>query len=442
MLEKISSLARKLRINRVTVAFFVLVAISAFVRISLALTSRARASWDTPGYVVTAQAIRNMDFSRYDGKRTPGYPLLLLLGGFDFGVVRQIQLLLGIAIACLMFVITWQRTRSAAASFMVGLLSSLAISELLFEQVIYSETLCTFWLVLSLFAFARTLAADKASIWNYVLLGLSAGLAGITRPMFLYLGPLYFVMVIAHRRKFEFRVLRDPRLLLVLAPTILFALGWSLVKAVTLNYFGVTTTTGYNLSNHSGAFMELAPPQYSEIAQIYLRYRPGQIQRIGNQSMTIWYAEREIQSTTGLNTAQLSQALTRMSLEMFAEHPLFYLGSVSDAWAKFWGSEFYHFIKFYRAWAGRQWYEMILLLGTFQLAVNVMFLLIAAFSIARLVLRRARFDFDFAVITIVLAGSVVQALMEYGENIRYLAPLVPLTIYTVVGFLRWPLRGS
>jgi hypothetical protein len=28
----------------------------------------------------------------------------------------------------------------------------------------------------------------------------------------------------------------------------------------------------------------------------------------------------------------------------------------------------------------------------------------------------------------------VQAFLEYGENVRYLAPLVPLTIYTVAIF--------
>jgi hypothetical protein len=65
----------------------------------------------------------------------------------------------------------------------------------------------------------------------------------------------------------------------------------------------------------------------------------------------------------------------------------------------------------------------------------VTFLVIAAYSIARWSMGRDPFDFDLGVIAIVLAGSVVQAFLEYGENVRYLAPLVPLTIYVVVTFV-------
>ena len=52
------------------------------------------------------------------------------------------------------------------------------------------------------------------------------------------------------------------------------------------------------------------------------------------------------------------------------------------------------------------------------------------------------FDFDLAVIAIVLMGSVVQAFLEYGENVRYLVPLVPLTIYTVATFAWRMLQSS
>jgi hypothetical protein len=229
-------------------------------------------------------------------------------------------------------------------------------------------------------------------------------------------------------------MLREARLALVLAPTLVLALGWSMVNQHTVNYFGVTTTTGYNLSNHSGAFMEFAPPQYSEIARIYLRYRAWQIPRMGSQTMTIWYAESEIKRKTGLSTAELSKQLTRMSLEMFAEHPLLYLESVARSWIRFWGFGIYRYIGFFKDSAGSTVYALLIVFGSLQLGINVMFLVIAAYSITRWMRGQASFDFDLGVIAIVLAASVVQAFMEYGENIRYLAPLVPLTIYSVVTF--------
>jgi len=430
-----SSNAKGPRSKHAAVAFFALIAISSLVRLLVGLNFRERTSWDTPGFVLAAQSIASLDFSQYDGRRTPVYPLLLLLAAMDWRVVRWIQCLLGIGIASMLFAITWHRTRSAAASFIVGLLSSLALSELLYEQIIYSETLCTFWIVLSLLAYARTSEAAGARNWDYALLGISAALAGMTRPMFLFLGPLYFSFVLFRARRLELRVLRDACLALVLAPTLVLAIGWSAVNKHAVNYFGVTTTTGYNLSNHSGGFMELAPPQYSKIADIYLRYRAWQIPRMGSQTMTIWYAEKEIKRKTGLSTAELSKQLTRMSLEMFAEHPILYLESVARAWVRFWGFGFYHYIGFFKDSTGSMIYALLLVLGSLQLGINVTFLIIAPYSIARWLMGRASFDFELGVIAIVLAGSVVQAFLEYGENVRYLAPLVPLTIYTVVTFV-------
>lgn len=419
---------RAIVFRRPALAVILLIAISGLVRLLIGLNFRERTSWDTSGFVLTARSIASLDFGQYDGRRTPVYPLLLLVAGMDWSVVRWIQSLLGICIASMLFAITWRRTRSAAVSLVVGLLSSLAISELLFEQVIYSEALCTFWIVLSLLAFQRTNDSDGATIWDYALLGMSAALAGMTRPMFLFLAPLYCFMLGGKRR------MRDARLALVLAPTLALAIGWSAVNKRTINYFGVTTTLGYNLSNHSGAFMELAPPRYSTIRDIYLRYRAWQIPRMGSQTMTIWYAEGEIKRTTGLSTAELSKQLTRMSLEMFAEHPMLYLESVARAWVRFWGFGFYDFIGAFKDSTGSVLYPVLIVLGSLQLGINSMFLIIAAYSLSRWMMGRANFDFDLAVIAIVLVGSIVQAFLEYGENVRYLVPVVPLTIYTVAKF--------
>ena len=436
---KFSSYTKRLRANSAAIAFLALMAISGLVRLLAVLNFRVRASWDTDGYILAARSIASLDFSNYDGKRTPIYPLLMLLAGMDWSVVRWVQSLLGIGIASMLFAITLNRTRNAASAFVVGLLGSLALSELLYEQIIYSETLCTFWIVLSLLAYARTRERERAKNRDYALLGISAALAGMTRPMFLFLGPLYFCFVMDHARPLRLRRFRDARLMLVLAPTLVLALGWSAVNRRTLNYFGVTTTLGFNLSNHSGAFMELAPPQYAKIADIYLRYRARQISTMGSQAMTIWYADGEIKRATGLSTAELSKQLTRMSLEMFAEHPLLYLESVAKSWVRFWGFDFYHFIGFFKDSTSSTVYAMLMLFGSLQLGINVVFLIIAAYSIAGWWRGRSGFDFDLGVIAIVLAGSVLQAFLEYGENVRYLAPLVPLTIYTVVKFI-WARR--
>src|ERR1700693_1595240 len=84
-------------------ASFALIAISILVRFAIVLNFRERASYDTSGFVQTANAIRNSDLSLYDGRRTPVYPMLLLIAGMDWNVMRWIQFGLGVAIAAMMF---------------------------------------------------------------------------------------------------------------------------------------------------------------------------------------------------------------------------------------------------------------------------------------------------------------------------------------------------
>src|SRR5271167_1433164 len=103
MPRNFSSNAQRRQSNHAAAAFFALIAISSLGRLLVGHNFRARASWDTPGFVLAAQSIVSLDFSHYDGKRTPIYPLLLLLGGMDWSVVRWIQSLLGIGIAAIMF---------------------------------------------------------------------------------------------------------------------------------------------------------------------------------------------------------------------------------------------------------------------------------------------------------------------------------------------------
>ena len=435
MRDDLSSTAEGAVRRRWWTALAVLIGISGLVRTLLILNLRARGSFDTLGYISTAKAIASFDFRRYDGRRTPVYPALLVLAGMDFDNVRLIQSMLGVAIAAMLFAIGWIRTRSVTTSLVVGLLGSLGVMELLYEQIIYSETLCTFWLVLSVLAYARIALADRRGALEYAVLGTSAAFAGMTRPMFLYLGPLYAALMMLSDRRIDAPKWRDTRLAIVIAPTLVFALGWSAFNKHTIGYFGVTTTTGFNLSNHSGAFMELAPAHYSKIADIYLRYREWQIQQMGSQTMTIWLAEGEMERKLDLSTVELSKQLTRMSLEMFAQHPLLYLDSVSRAWARFWGIGFYDFVRAYKTMVGGGFaYDALVALGSLQLAINAMFLAIAAYSIIRWLTGREGFGFDLGIIAIVLMGSVVQAFMEYGESVRYLAPLVPLTIYVAVTF--------
>jgi len=394
---------------------------------------------DTTGYVRLARSIQARDFGNNDGRRTPVYPLFLLLGGLNSRVIWALQGALGILTSWMLFVVVRQRTHSTAWAFLAGLLPSLALNQVFFEAYLLTETLATFLVVLSVLLFAALTRGRGSQAFLSCCLGTVVALTALTRPLFLFLAPLYLLCL---PRWWDRRVpwpIRRRQAVSYLAPLLVLIVAWSAFNKWTVGYFGITTLTGYNLTQHSGAFIELAPERYARIRDVYLAFRQQRIAQTGSQSMTIWQAQTPLQEATGLSFAALSQELTRMSLELFARHPLLYCASVGRAAARFWTVTNYWQLDKIRnrslvAALRVAWYAEQAMLR----AANAVFLLVSLQCLARLFSTRgtgAASSVDVAVAAIVLLGCALQALVEYGENARYAIPFQPLIFYTVVVWL-------
>jgi len=395
---------------------------------------------DTHGYVSLAHNLRTLRFAGYDGTRPPIYPLFLLLTGMNFYVVRFLQNLLGMAIAAMLFAMVYRRTQSAALALVAGVVYGVDMSQLGLEQYILTETLSTFLLTLSVVVFQWMVLKGKFGWREQATLGTLVAVTGLTRPIYVCLAPLYFAfLAMMGPRAGVARADRNRHPASFAAPTAALLLGWCVFNWLTLGYFGLTTLTGFNLSNHSGAFIELAPDRYARIRDPYLRARPEQIAEQGTHSMTIFRADGEIYRETGYNRVQLSRALTRMSLELFAEHPILYGRGVGRAWVAFWRPSLYWGSRLTGKGLERPFkYLWTIELWTLPIA-NLGFLLYAGYLMLRLLLRQPVMGFDLCVIAMVLTVSVLQALLEFGENSRYSAPTSPLVFYTVMVSI-WHLR--
>jgi len=82
--------------------------------------------------------------------RVPGYPAFLALLDLQPDRVWFVQMLLGLTISMLLYWITWRTTNSMALGFVVGALYNLIPGQFLFEANLLTETLTTFFVVLSL----------------------------------------------------------------------------------------------------------------------------------------------------------------------------------------------------------------------------------------------------------------------------------------------------
>ena len=84
---------------------------------------------DTASYRRSANAVLG-GFEKYDGTRTPGYPVFMALVGSD-RAVYAVQLVLGLGITLAWFMIAWQATKSPVFAGIAALAHTLNPGQLL-----------------------------------------------------------------------------------------------------------------------------------------------------------------------------------------------------------------------------------------------------------------------------------------------------------------------
>lgn len=424
-----------------------LVTVSGLLRVALWFVYQPVEHPDTGTYVALATQIQKLDFSHYNGARTPIYPLLLLLGQLNYRGVWLIQSILGISISLILFTLVINHSAKAVLALAVGVVQSLSLNQLFWEANIMSETLATFLIVLSVCLLTRTIRRRNAA--DGVFVGAVAALAALTRPLYVYLGPLYLMFLVISLGTKAKRVLISFSIAFVLP-----VFGWAVFNKATVDYFGLTTLVGYNLSQHSGGFIEKAPERYADIRDIYLKYRKQKLRESKNHSMTIWMARQEIKDRTGMSDVALSRELTKLSLELFTKYPGLYARSVAEAWASFWivpnywklekvdNSSVANFLK--SVWKTER-YALIVM--------NFVFFFVGGCAVIGGLVNRCKgttgLDFPLILSCVIISASGLQAMLEFGENGRYSIPTQPLvaslvliTVWAWAGRIRRSVRRS
>jgi hypothetical protein len=361
----------------------------------------------------------------------------------------MVQSVLGIALSVILFQIAFKETRRPAISLIIGLSPSVCLNLLFFEAVVMTETLSAFLVIASLYSFRSIIRERNAGTVAYASAGTLIALAALTRPFLVFLAPLcgfFFLVLWIGRRRPPTESLRAG--VAFALPVFLLLLGWCYFNKRHFDYFGLTTLTGFNLSNKSGAFIEYAPDKYAAIRDPYLKYRAWDskrrkiIKETGVDSVGFWNPFAEMQRLTGYSHAELSRALTEVSLHLFREHPLLYLNSVFWAWCEFWkvtitwdiGKISYPPIRqiLKVAWPVERF--LLLLIEATFLMIGVLY------GYRTLRGKRSEKPFSFALMTIVLSGGLLQALIESGSA-RFAIPFQPLMLYVVLEELAGRWRG-
>ena len=424
---------------------------------------------DTPSYRRLAEAVLH-GFANYDGTRTPGYPVFLALVGSDQRV-QLVQLLLGFITTCLIFFIGWKLTDRPWFGGLIALAHTLNLGQLFFESNLLTESLTTFLLFLTMFGvFVWLLYPKFRSFWLAFLLGLVSSLTILVRPLFIYLPFFLFIFL-----WLEPRLGNNPSQLIsegtantgkepiqhyhfpwrfgitFLVPVAILLGGWMTFIHKQFGDWSLTTMTGYHLVQHTGNFFEYVPNEYASLRDTYIKYRDAHIAQYGTQTNAIWDAIPEMSQVSGYSFYELSRVLTRISIQLILDHPFQFLKNAISGWWMFWRTSVYwsadalripglaNGIKF----AIQIQRGSLFLINLIFIFSSIYFALIELLALIRHKLPKQPIQFTspalHAFLWMSLANiwiaSILQTLLDHGDNPRFLVPLQSLVVLWVAVFV-------
>lgn len=376
---------------------------------------------DSQSYLEFARMLAARDLRGFWGAHPPGYPLLLVLLRENPWSVWIVQSLCGIASAWLVTRALLERTGRSSFAVFGGVLTAASPSLLFFEPSLLTESLAALLLTLAGTTLIRLLVRDERRALPWAGLGIVCGLAAWTRPSLTVLVPAC-VLAAAWTNGVRARL---PQLAALALPGVVLVLAWCSINCSYTGAFSPSTMSGINLLNHTGAWIEDAPGEYADIQALYL---PARAQR-GTQVMTYWYVRDELVRRTGSTDAELAARLLRMDFALIAKRPGRYALSASRAWARFWSAPPYWQSERLRFPALDGPATFFTEAGhRFFIGWNALFLALVLAAVAGCLRGNRRWLPLLAGTLPVLALSLLQALMEFGENGRYGVPTQPLVV--------------
>lgn len=421
--------------NPVVAWFIGLILLNLLIRFGLWLTYEPIFFGDTDSYLRLGEWILGTGERGFDGTRVPGYPLFVALFGLDPQHIWLGQMGLGVAISGMLFYLGWRSTGKAWAGFLLGVIYSVIPGQILFEANLLTETLTTSLIILSLVLFqcmmSRRLLAERVILG--ALLGISTSLVGMVRPLFFPLTLIVFPFI-----WFGLRGTYRQRITLAAVYSIFPVFiqgGWLLYMRTSWDVLSPTTMAGFSMVQHTGGYFDYLPDEYAAIRDTYIEYRDAQIAERGVQTNAIWEAIPAITEASGIGFYDLERELYRLSWMLIRQHPELYGQNVFKGWINFWKAPVYWqpeqlasgWIR--SAIQGLAWFGR----GVSVLA-NILFLILSLGVVISLKLRSSirMGPLLWLSLAAVWLISIVQTLLDHGDNPRFLVPMQMMVFFVVM----------
>ena len=392
---------------------------------------------DSVSYLNLANKIADFNLIGYDGTRTPGYPILLLLAFNSVKTVVFYQHILGIITALLWYKTILNFRFSRKNSLWITLFLQFFLSLYFYESVILVESLCLFLISIVFYLISNDYINNK-SFKVDIIMSFILGCLTLTKPFFVFIPFVIYGFIII--KNFNFKKIINPRISILLFSLISY-LGWSYVNKINTGSFTSSTYMGFNIAQNCVYFAEKAPKEYKWIYEPYAKRRDLILKKDKNQSaaMAIWEIYTiGVYDYKKLSFTELSNELGKYAVETIKNNPKEYFRQViTKSWFDFWKSSIAvnkndfksndnQFIVFYIIW-----FIQNKILVVFKLS----FLLLVPFYIYKFLKNRVITN-ELIIVAIIFTTSILQGLITYGTNSRYGFPFEYLIILIVILFIR------
>lgn len=391
---------------------------------------------DSGGFFQLAKKMSTLSLEGYIGKRSPGYPLLILLAFGQYKLVAIYQFIVGVFNSLLWYKILLQLKFRRKFSFYSVLVMQSFLNVFFYETAIIVESLSLFFISLAVYIITKPDYATIKSFRKEFYFSLILGFLVLVKPFFIYLPFLIYGLFIL--KNFSFKNLINTKIVLLIFPVLMY-LGWSYVNKINTGFFVSTTYLGMNLSQNCVYFAEKAPEEYQWIAKPYAEYREKTLSENRNVAMSLWnaYGEGHVFDQYNLTFPQLTNEFKKYAKATIAANPKDYLEQVIyRSWWDFWKpTTAWHLENFRFDWAKSLFSFIWIIQQKLIVLITVLFGIITLI-ISFLAIYKQKITSVFILACFVVVPSILQGLATYGTNSKYSYPFDFLMFIVVLLFIK------
>ncbi|MBF0498888.1 MAG: hypothetical protein HQM09_02040 [Candidatus Riflebacteria bacterium] len=286
-------------------------------------------------------------------------------------------------------------------------------------------------LEITLFFFFLFALERKNSLRSAIGLFLASSAGLFTKPAFAVFPVSLIVRAVASRlfstrnRPLSTTHEASSRVLSVMLLSLVFSMVLvGIHRYIWIGKFVYSPTIGFNLSNKYADFIELVEPEYPELVKPILEARK-KMDEAGQGRAVVWTIISDLRKSTGLSMSELNTRFLKIGLLLITRAPGRFLKKIGDS-----------FIRYCKLLPSYVTISESLIYSLFYGLHLILFCFFWIFLAFKLAPPWNFYPTETAILMCILGYFILHLLIEYGDEYRWLMPILPFFYIFSIDFAR------